>query len=233
MGPLRQGGCLLIKFGRSARKILDKPHPVWYYSRASSRCFYKCALVAQLDRVFGYEPKGRGFESLRAHQAGAKFALLRLIFLSATENKPSARSLAPPFRKKSRSAHLFGCKRPHDGSLSLPTFCEFERVQLPPPKCRKYLFHVAFTDSTPENLDFTRLSGVLFFHLFPLWSLFVLYSDFLAWPQRANDQIVTFRYRISHCRSIASVFCSFDGLCRLQIWAKGVILCRNKPMMER
>ena len=25
------------------------------------------ALVAQLDRVFGYEPKGREFESLRAH----------------------------------------------------------------------------------------------------------------------------------------------------------------------
>lgn len=32
------------------------------------------------------------------------------------------------FRKKSRSAHLFGPKRPHDGSPSLPTFCEFERV---------------------------------------------------------------------------------------------------------
>ena len=26
------------------------------------------ALVAQLDRVFGYEPKGRGFESRRAYQ---------------------------------------------------------------------------------------------------------------------------------------------------------------------
>ena len=26
------------------------------------------APVAQLDRVFGYEPKGRGFESLRGHQ---------------------------------------------------------------------------------------------------------------------------------------------------------------------
>ena len=25
------------------------------------------ALVAQLDRAFGYEPKGRGFESLQAH----------------------------------------------------------------------------------------------------------------------------------------------------------------------
>ena len=28
---------------------------------------YIPALVAQLDRVFGYEPKGQGFESLRAH----------------------------------------------------------------------------------------------------------------------------------------------------------------------
>ena len=28
------------------------------------------ALVAQLDRVFGYEPKGQGFESLRAHHIG-------------------------------------------------------------------------------------------------------------------------------------------------------------------
>ena len=27
----------------------------------------QCAPVAQLDRVFGYEPKGREFESLRAH----------------------------------------------------------------------------------------------------------------------------------------------------------------------
>ena len=28
----------------------------------------------------------------------------------------------PPFPQKSRSVRLFGCKRPHDGSLSLPTF---------------------------------------------------------------------------------------------------------------
>ena len=28
----------------------------------------RCALVAQLDRAFGYEPKGRRFESFRAHQ---------------------------------------------------------------------------------------------------------------------------------------------------------------------
>ena len=30
-------------------------------------CNVSNALVAQLDRVFGYEPKGQGFESLRAH----------------------------------------------------------------------------------------------------------------------------------------------------------------------
>lgn len=59
-------------------------------------------------------------------------------FLSAIENKPSARSLAPPFRKKSCLTHLFGLKRPHDGSLLLPIFCEFERAQLPPPKYQKH-----------------------------------------------------------------------------------------------
>ena len=31
----------------------------------------------------------------------------------------------PPFPQKSRSARLLGCKRPPDGSLSLPTFADF------------------------------------------------------------------------------------------------------------
>lgn len=35
------------------------------------------ALVAQLDRAFGYEPKGQGFESLRAHQIDIKLELYR------------------------------------------------------------------------------------------------------------------------------------------------------------
>jgi hypothetical protein len=33
-----------------------------------------CAPVAQLDRVFGYEPKGREFESLRAHHTAILIA---------------------------------------------------------------------------------------------------------------------------------------------------------------
>ena len=43
-----------------------------------------------------------------------------LFFACGFKNKPSARSLAPPLRKRSRSARLLGCKRPRGGSLSLP-----------------------------------------------------------------------------------------------------------------
>ena len=36
-----------------------------------------------------------------------------------------------PLRKKSRAAHLLGCKRPRDGSLSLPIFCGYSPVPSP------------------------------------------------------------------------------------------------------
>ena len=38
------------------------------------------ALVAQLDRVFGYEPRGQGFESLRAHHIYREVAQLGRAF---------------------------------------------------------------------------------------------------------------------------------------------------------
>ena len=38
------------------------------------------------------------------------------------QNSERAHAAASPFRKKSRSVHLLGCKRPRTGSLSLPTF---------------------------------------------------------------------------------------------------------------
>ena len=37
---------------------------------------------------------------------------------------PLTHFAASPLRKRSRSVRLLGCKRPRDGSLSLPTFCE-------------------------------------------------------------------------------------------------------------
>ena len=42
------------------------------------------------------------------------------------QNSERAHAAASPLRKKSRSAHLLSCKRPRDGSLSLPTFCGFK-----------------------------------------------------------------------------------------------------------
>ena len=78
------------------------------------------ASVAQLDRAQDSDSWCRGFKSCQTRHVGAKFALLRF---SLQEKHPLA-SLLLLFRKKSRSAHLFGCKRPYDGSLSLPTFCE-------------------------------------------------------------------------------------------------------------
>ena len=63
-----------------------------------------------------------GFESPSLRHVGAKLVLLRF---SLQEKHPTA-SLLLLFRKKSRSACLFACKRAHDGSLSLPTFASYE-----------------------------------------------------------------------------------------------------------
>ena len=42
----------------------------------------------------------------------------------------------PPLPQKSRSARLFGCKRPHDGSLSLPTFAVVRECVVYIEQCR-------------------------------------------------------------------------------------------------
>lgn len=63
----------------------------------------------------------RGFESLALRHVGASYVSLAPTFF---KSHSALTPLLLLFRKKSRSAHLFGCKRPHDGSLSLPIFCE-------------------------------------------------------------------------------------------------------------
>ena len=45
----------------------------------------------------------------------ASYISLAAIFLS-----PRTHSAAPPFRNRSRSSRRFGCKRPHNGFVSLP-----------------------------------------------------------------------------------------------------------------
>jgi hypothetical protein len=47
------------------RKIFSKGTSILYKSSAIILSF---AAVAQLDRVLGYEPRGRGFDSCQPHQ---------------------------------------------------------------------------------------------------------------------------------------------------------------------
>ncbi len=48
---------------------------------SSKYLFLYSALVAQMDRVLGYEPRGQEFESLRAHQFNKKANFKKLAFL--------------------------------------------------------------------------------------------------------------------------------------------------------
>ena len=52
--------------GKFPKKVLAFFFLVCYYTEALMKAWY--APVAQLDRVTGYEPVGRGFESLPAYQ---------------------------------------------------------------------------------------------------------------------------------------------------------------------
>ena len=62
--------------------------------------------------------------------AGAKSALLRLLFCLWRKRSHPPAPLLLLFRKRARSARLLGCKRPRDGSLSLPPFCGCLRSKL-------------------------------------------------------------------------------------------------------
>ena len=68
-------------------------------------------------------PSSRRFESCHPSHVGTSYARSDFLF----HKKSVTRSTVLLFRKRSRSARLLGCKRPRDGSLSLPTFygCAF------------------------------------------------------------------------------------------------------------
>ena len=72
--PLRELPCLClmicVNIIKKAAKVLAAIFMIFYLTE---RKF----VVLFLDRVTGYEPVGRGFESLLAHHVGARFTLLR------------------------------------------------------------------------------------------------------------------------------------------------------------
>ena len=63
-----------------AKKVLTNHREGGILNNVLKRTTIKCAPVAQLDRVFGYEPKGRGFESLLAYQERGKSKWLAFFF---------------------------------------------------------------------------------------------------------------------------------------------------------
>ena len=91
----------------------------------------------------------------------------RLFFL---KNHRLTHAVAPPFRKKSRSAHLLVCKRPRDGSLPLPTFCGFKSSSA---------FYAGIFFATCWQLRAStcrRVVEVLLFRSFSLASNFLLFG---------------------------------------------------------
>ena len=56
----------LIDYGELAESV-EGARLLSEYRGFESLALRHCALIAQLDRVFGYEPKGRRFESCWAH----------------------------------------------------------------------------------------------------------------------------------------------------------------------
>ena len=62
-----------------------------YNNQAVKRkCTWQYAAVAQLDRVFGYEPKGRGFESLQPYQLVASDISLATSFFISLQSSSRA-----------------------------------------------------------------------------------------------------------------------------------------------
>ena len=67
------------------------------------------APVAQLDRVFGYEPKGRGFESLPACQIESELCSGSIFFIY--KKGEGIRTLRGLTRKRKQSGGLFSAAR--------------------------------------------------------------------------------------------------------------------------
>ena len=92
-----------------------------------------------MDRASDSDSEGRWFDSSRVRHVVTDFVSFVTAFLL---KKPSlTHAVVPPFRNRSRSSRLFGCKRPHDGSLSLPIFADSRTGASPVPTVvRNYRF---------------------------------------------------------------------------------------------
>ena len=82
--------------------------------------------MAQFGRAPALGAGCRRFESCHPDHVVADYVSFATTFLLKSHRLTHA--VSPPFRKKSRLLRLFACKRPHNASEALPTFCGFESI---------------------------------------------------------------------------------------------------------
>ena len=136
----------------------------------------------------------RRFESCHPDHVVADYVSFATTFLLKSHRLTHA--VAPPFRKKSRLLRLFACKRPHNASEALPTFCGFESIS-------KLFAGISFAISLQSRAS-TRKSRS---------GLFLCYGFALA------SIAGIFFVNVSH---IGTGFCSFRFFCNKKSVARSV-----------
>ena len=102
------------------RKIIGKESDVESQSLLLQYIILKYGRIAQLGEHLPYKQRVTGSSPV-VPTTSEQVTLVPFFYVK----KQSPASLFLLFRKKARSAYLFGYKRPHDGSLSLPPFYEW------------------------------------------------------------------------------------------------------------
>ena len=138
--------------------------------------------VAQFGSALRSGRRGRRFKSCHPDHVGTSFACSDFYL----HKNQSLTILFLLFHKKSRSARLFGCKRPHNDSLSLPTFCEFLRFL-------RFLFCLKFCEkSILTTIFYLQLWNKVLFFVYTLSKFNTPKSDGTDFYVRAICVIMRF-----------------------------------------
>ena len=143
------------------------------------------------------------------------------------KNPSLTHAVVPPFRNRSRSSRLFGCKSPHDGSLSLPTFADSRTGASPVPTVvRNYRF--AFLslakdckglnpiNNSQKNKGYSKryilyslANDFNFNTMHPLWKL-----ESALWVRgcKANGSVHIVNYTIFYNDSLIISYVLIDGI---------------------
>ena len=158
----------------------------------------KNAPVAQLDRVFGYEPKGRGFESLPAYHVGTSYACSDFFFIK--NQSPASLSLlfstkpmgfcGSPAALAGANPHLLYRLSPTPLQSSAPYSKASQQLILPRSPVINYRFYQVIAISVFSGLSAVPIIGV---------AVSSAESAFISSAVRAKSKISIFSFILSVC----------------------------------